>query len=301
MKNKKTVDVVICAYNEDENIERLLKSIISQKGENFYIKKIIVVSDGSTDSTVSKVKSFRNSEIELIEYSQRMGLAARLNEVFLRSKSDVCIKFDGDVILSSDKVISRLVSGFAKGVGLVAGFRIADNPKSFIEKVHKMGDYIWHSTKRNLNNGDNVHNHQGSISAMSHELVTCLRMPQGLYGTDDFVYVKNREAGLGFVFAENAFVYFRNPSTFFDYLLQHRRNLSAKHRLEKYFGDGVLEVYKIPRSYKMRAIVLGFVKSPAYALCYFALELFVRLSLVIKPYVSPRFGWELSKTTKSLV
>ena len=51
MNKKLTVSVGIPAYDEEANIKSLLEAILQQRQENFILKSIIVVSDGSTDRT----------------------------------------------------------------------------------------------------------------------------------------------------------------------------------------------------------------------------------------------------------
>ena len=55
------VSVGIMAFNEEKNMGRLLKALLSQELKKVRIEEIIVVSDGSTDKTNEIVK-------ELIEY-----------------------------------------------------------------------------------------------------------------------------------------------------------------------------------------------------------------------------------------
>ena len=52
------ISVGIMAFNEEKNIGRLLKAILSQKLNQIKITEIIVVSDGSTDKTDEIVKNF---------------------------------------------------------------------------------------------------------------------------------------------------------------------------------------------------------------------------------------------------
>ena len=54
---KLTVTIGIPAYNEEKNIGRLLKSLSNQKGDDFTLNEIVVLSDGSTDMTNEIVHS----------------------------------------------------------------------------------------------------------------------------------------------------------------------------------------------------------------------------------------------------
>ena len=167
---KPTVTVAVSAYNEEANIKRFLESILVQKELGFKIEKIIVISDGSTDSTVFSIESIKDKRIILLKHNKRRGLAFRLNEAFNISESDILIKFDADVILANELVIANLIKKFGSNVGLVGGFRKAISTGTFIEKVHMLGDDIWHNSKKTINNGENIHNHHGTISAMSSRL-----------------------------------------------------------------------------------------------------------------------------------
>ena len=72
---KSTLTIGIPAYNEEANIGLLLNDITLQKNRNYILKEIIVVSDGSTDSTVKKVEQASIQSIKLIINKKRTGLA----------------------------------------------------------------------------------------------------------------------------------------------------------------------------------------------------------------------------------
>src|SRR3989344_3768380 len=102
MTKKLTVTIGIPAYNEQENIQAMLKSVLAQKGNNFVIKKIVVVSDGSSDQTVSKVKEIQKEShlISLVEGKTRKGKIIRLNKIYSLNKSDILFTFDADIVLA---------------------------------------------------------------------------------------------------------------------------------------------------------------------------------------------------------
>lgn len=45
------ITVGICAYNEEDNIERSIRSVYEQDTDGIMINQVIVVSSGSTDRT----------------------------------------------------------------------------------------------------------------------------------------------------------------------------------------------------------------------------------------------------------
>ena len=299
MKHKPTVTIAISAYNEEANIKNLLISLLAQKQTNFELEKIIVISDGSNDKTVEMVKSIKNRKIELVECTKREGLATRLNELFFLNISDVLIKIDADVLPINNKVIFEIVKKFNAHVSLVSGPR-KTLVHNFIQKIHFTGDYIWHETKKEFKNGDNIHNHHGTISAMSKELTQKIRIHNGYYGLDDFVYLSNLKIGKKFKFSEKATVIYKTPSTIADYIKQHRRFLYAKYMLAKHFGEWIYKEYKIPTNLKLKGLIKGFLRWPIETISYLLLEIFIRLILKIRKYNNQKYGWDIAKTTKLL-
>ena len=70
------ISIIICAYNEENGIGRLLKNLDTQRlPSEITDYETIVVASGCTDRTVSIVKAFmsENSKIRLIEQKKRRG------------------------------------------------------------------------------------------------------------------------------------------------------------------------------------------------------------------------------------
>jgi len=87
---KSTLTIGIPAYNEEANIGLLLNDITLQKNRNYILKEIIVVSDGSTDSTVKKVEQASIQSIKLIINKKRTGLANVQNPLQKLSHRAMC-------------------------------------------------------------------------------------------------------------------------------------------------------------------------------------------------------------------
>lgn len=100
MTKRKTVTIGIPAYDEEANIKNLLKSLLVQKGQNFILERIIVISDGSSDNTIAEAGKVKNNLIELINHKKNLGKIRIQNEILKKSKSDILIILDADVIPS---------------------------------------------------------------------------------------------------------------------------------------------------------------------------------------------------------
>src|SRR5258708_359438 len=120
MKYKKlTISIGISAYNEAENIQQLLQSIVMQKQTNFSLDTVVIISDGSTDETVKKANDIRGIPIRVLDEKKRMGKIARLTELFKLINSDLIIILDADTILSSETTVEQLVKPFYQDPAIV--------------------------------------------------------------------------------------------------------------------------------------------------------------------------------------
>ncbi|WP_286845417.1 glycosyltransferase [Proteiniphilum sp. UBA5346] len=87
------VSVVMPVYNCEEYIESAVKSILLQTYGNF---EFIIINDGSTDSTVKRVKKFKDKRIIFRDYPWNKGNYQRRNEGISISKGKYICVMDGD-------------------------------------------------------------------------------------------------------------------------------------------------------------------------------------------------------------
>lgn len=85
--------VIIPLYNKEKYVENALLSILNQKFSDF---EIIIVNDGSTDKSVSKVKPFLTENIRLIEHDKNKGLSAARNTGIKNSTASYIAFLDAD-------------------------------------------------------------------------------------------------------------------------------------------------------------------------------------------------------------
>jgi biofilm PGA synthesis N-glycosyltransferase PgaC len=109
------VMIGICAYNEENNIARLLQNLISE--ENIPKESnVLVVCSGCTDKTPQIVASFqkKDSRIKPLIESVRKGKSNALNKIFKAAKAeaDILVLVNADA-LPENGSISKLVSKFA--------------------------------------------------------------------------------------------------------------------------------------------------------------------------------------------
>jgi len=96
------VSIVVPAYNSARYIERTLKSILVQTYENL---EVIVVDDGSLDSTVERVGNLSRSDHRIRVICQmHAGVSVARNRGIKESKGDYLIFLDSDDYLEPDFV-----------------------------------------------------------------------------------------------------------------------------------------------------------------------------------------------------
>lgn len=131
-----TVSICVPAYNEEKNIEKILKGLISQKTFKININKIVVVCSGCKDSTAAIVQKYsqRYKNIVLIEQKQRRGKAAAIN-AFLKMIDDPFFVIESADTIPQPDTIEKLCRPLLrnKKVGMTGGAPIPVNdPQTFL-------------------------------------------------------------------------------------------------------------------------------------------------------------------------
>ncbi|MCC0177343.1 glycosyltransferase family 2 protein [Waterburya agarophytonicola K14] len=90
---KPEVSVIIPAYNCEEYIAQALESVFAQTYDNF---EIILVDDGSTDSTLKVARSFKDSRLKIVANKQNRGVSSVRNCGIKLAKGNWIALLDSD-------------------------------------------------------------------------------------------------------------------------------------------------------------------------------------------------------------
>lgn len=100
------ISVIVPVYNEDESIGELRDWITRVMEANSLSYEVIMIDDGSTDSSWAKIEEMgsADSRIKGIKFRRNYGKSAALNEGFKAAKGDVVITMDADLQDSPDEI-----------------------------------------------------------------------------------------------------------------------------------------------------------------------------------------------------
>ncbi len=107
MKNK-IVSVIIPMYNSEKTIKKTLDSVISQKYKNF---EVIVVNDGSTDSSKDIVEEFikaNNSHDIILVNQENRGVSIARNNGIKLAKGEFIALLDSDDYWENNKLYEQV-------------------------------------------------------------------------------------------------------------------------------------------------------------------------------------------------
>ena len=125
MKNpNQLISIIIPVFNEGESIEYLLDEVLNVMVFNKLNFEIVVVNDGSQDTTSNVLDELTIKIKELIVISLRMnyGQTAAMAAGFEHSSGEVVITLDGD-LQNDPNDIPKLISHINEGYDLICGWR----------------------------------------------------------------------------------------------------------------------------------------------------------------------------------
>ena len=138
---KLDVSVIICAKNEANNLRSFLPLIAQQ---NYFDFEIVLVDDGSTDSSLEIIQNFKNKyesdhlsiQIITISRGKNKGKKAALSKGILASKNEYLVLTDADCKPISTDWLHEITAPFNKDKSIVLGYGAYRKIRnSFLNKI----------------------------------------------------------------------------------------------------------------------------------------------------------------------
>ncbi len=124
MAFNKLVSLIIPVYNEEKRIERTLDKVFNFFSTQDYNYEIVVVNDGSTDSTVEVLSKYRD-DIKIVDLGRNLGKGAAVRTGMLTSKGDYRIFSDADLSTPIYEIV-KLLEHLQGGADICIGSRAID-------------------------------------------------------------------------------------------------------------------------------------------------------------------------------
>lgn len=120
---KVDISVNLCTYNRAEILNNTLTSIKNQETRGEFTFEVVVIDDGSTDSTQEILQKVSMNSGVIIRYfrEERVGVAAARNRGVVESKGEWIAFIDDDEIAESNWLWELLNAALANGADIVGG------------------------------------------------------------------------------------------------------------------------------------------------------------------------------------
>jgi cellulose synthase/poly-beta-1,6-N-acetylglucosamine synthase-like glycosyltransferase len=135
---QESVSVIICARNEEENLEKNLPSILTQDYPDY---EVIVVNDCSEDETEFVLERFQKKykhlktttlkQDEKFYHSKKLALTIGIKA----AKNEFLLLTDADCVASSNKWIEKMQSKFADKMEIILGYSGYKREKKLINNL----------------------------------------------------------------------------------------------------------------------------------------------------------------------
>jgi cellulose synthase/poly-beta-1,6-N-acetylglucosamine synthase-like glycosyltransferase len=209
----------ICAYNEENNVGRLLQNLVSEQdlGENC---KILVICSGCNDRTPQIVRRFQENDarIELVIENLRRGKANALNKIFkMADGTEFAILINADALPEKGS-INKLVTKLAD---LHVGAAFAQpvpvrNPRGV---CHEIAHLVWRL--HHIISLSGTPKLSGELCAIRSAYVQ--EIPENAATDEPYLERAIRKQDKEILYVPQALVYVRCPTNIVDLIKQRKR------------------------------------------------------------------------------
>ena len=204
------VSVVVPAYNESENIEATVRSILA----NDHPLEVVVVDDGSTDGTADLLEDLALPRVRVVRQANA-GKSEALNRGVAAAKHDLIVMIDGDTIFQPDTV-AQLVAPFADpAIGAVAGNVKIANRDRLIPRMQHLEYVVGFNVDRRVQDTwGSISTIPGAAGAFRREAVQEVGgLSSDTLAEDTDLTIALGRAGWRVVYAERALAWTEAPVT----------------------------------------------------------------------------------------
>ncbi len=127
------LSVVVCVYNEQDNIRPMLEQIETALGQMDY--EILYVDDGSTDQTLAELKRSAHPRLRILEFRRNYGQSAALAAGIAAAQGEWIVTLDGDLQNDPSDILRMLDIAERDGLDMLAGVRQKRQDGALLRKI----------------------------------------------------------------------------------------------------------------------------------------------------------------------
>lgn len=166
------ISVVVCVYNEEENIKPLVTAIREAMKDFDY--EIVYVDDGSTDNTLKELRELKDDRLKIVTFRKNYGQSPALMAGIDYAEGEYIATMDGDLQNDPTDIPWMLKMAEEEDWDVVAGERANRQDGMFLRKVpSKIANWIIRS-----NTGVHLKDYGCTLRVFKSEVAKDL----GLYG-----------------------------------------------------------------------------------------------------------------------
>ena len=298
------VTVGICAYNEENNIGRLLDNILEE--QNLPIEsEIFVVCSGCTDNTVNIVNRYtkRDHRVHVYVENERKGKASAVNHILSKARGYKILFISADT-LPKKACFKRLLSRMQNpNVGIVCGNPVPVNSSTslvdrFVQILWGFHDYVFEQL-----NDAHLARHATEIFCVRKGIVN--QIPARTVNDDAYIALAARKKGFLVNYDHESRVLICGPRTFRDYVKQRRRILMGHRQIRKMTGESPQHLFYLFPLYPIRVIKLlrwPLIKYGPTFLVFLFVEMLINIVAMFDSIVGKAYtAWSISTSTKRVM
>jgi glycosyltransferase involved in cell wall biosynthesis len=168
------LSIVVPLFNEEESLPELVEWIDRVCAEHNYRYEVIMVDDGSTDSSWNVVERLREDfpAVRGIRFQRNYGKSAALNEGFKATLAPVVITMDADLQDSPDEIpeLYRMIMG--EDFDLVSGWKKVRHDNTFTKNLPSK---LYNSVNRRMS-GLKLHDMNCGLKAYKRKVVKSIEV-----------------------------------------------------------------------------------------------------------------------------
>ena len=167
------ISIVVPVYNESDSIRLLINEIINVMKSHQLLFELIIVNDGSVDSTSNVLEnlSIEIKQLTVINLRKNYGQTAALAAGFDHSNGDIIVTLDGD-LQNDPNDIPKLITNINEGYDLICGWRFQRKDKLLNRRIpSKIANRLIGNVT-----GIHLHDYGCSLKAFKHEIIKDIKL-----------------------------------------------------------------------------------------------------------------------------